>query len=125
MFIHPPSSTNGSNPPRVPKIGELEAWVREPPAQSSWRDEFYSLGMSIITTPDRVPPTVMGPPSSNSTVNWVGEVVHVSGDQYLIASVLLIPARAAAPYGPDRRSCPGWDDCHRAYQQALRLARLC
>lgn len=35
VFLHRPGTTNGAELPAVPRIGELEEWVREPPPMAA------------------------------------------------------------------------------------------
>ena len=54
MFIHREGTTNGLEKPRVPKIGEVEAWVRELPMTpeghlAGWRREMTEIGAEIAT----------------------------------------------------------------------------
>ena len=83
VFIHPSDSSNGFEGPRVPRIGEIEPWVREQPYMDGrldgWRREMSDLGRMIATTrsPDYVEGRFLQPTQSQADVGWVGEVVDV------------------------------------------------
>jgi ubiquitin-conjugating enzyme E2 O len=53
VFIHPPESRNGLENPRVPRIGEIEPWIRGNPFQDGqfvgWRKELQELGLDIAS----------------------------------------------------------------------------
>ncbi|THV05997.1 hypothetical protein K435DRAFT_744206 [Dendrothele bispora CBS 962.96] len=88
VFIHNEGLTNGYEPPRVPKIGELESWVRENPfiggmnQLSGWRKEMADLGTDIATRrgKDGVVEGQMKRPSENGPVDWIGEVFDLNLD---------------------------------------------
>ncbi|KAF8323122.1 hypothetical protein DL93DRAFT_2147193 [Clavulina sp. PMI_390] len=75
VFLHPPGKTNGSTPPLVPKIGELEAWVHEPDSQQ-WRDTFVEMGVQLSRIPYEYRGQIFGYAASvqATSVRWVGEV---------------------------------------------------
>ncbi|KAF8338031.1 uncharacterized protein EI90DRAFT_3118487 [Cantharellus anzutake] len=80
VFLHARDSTNGCDVPRVPKIGELEQWVRHPNA--SWRQEMMEIGSSAPRWYD--PPSrtatelpVVGVAANKDGTHWVGEVVDL------------------------------------------------
>lgn len=60
VFVHREGTNNGAELPRVPKIGELEGWVREMPTIeekpdgttviSGWRGELHNIGQAIAKT---------------------------------------------------------------------------
>ena len=87
VFIHKEGTTNGCAKPRVPRIGELEAWVRETPFDeglySGWRKEMNDIG-SKLAMDDRagiVEPYVNRPASEDTSLHWIGEVTEVP-DQF-------------------------------------------
>lgn len=89
VFIHPAGTTNGFTPPRVPKIGEIEEWVREPPVRADgelcgWRRTMADLGTLIAASRNtqRLPLYDVSLPSMDGkSLSWFGEVTEVcSGD---------------------------------------------
>ncbi|KAK7468727.1 hypothetical protein VKT23_003230 [Stygiomarasmius scandens] len=88
VFIHNEGSTNGWGSPRVPKIGELEPWVRENPFAggpnqlTGWRKEMADLGTNIATHrgKDSVVEGKMKRPSEIGPLRWIGEVVDLNLD---------------------------------------------
>lgn len=87
VFIHNVGTTNGFEKARVPRIGEIEPWVQDPPIDNEgrpagWRKEMYDLGNDIATR--RAKPTVAATgtcikrltPGSNE-ITWFGEVTGV------------------------------------------------
>ncbi|KAL0578614.1 hypothetical protein V5O48_003405 [Marasmius crinis-equi] len=78
VFIHREGTTNGFESPRVPKIGELEAWVRENPFSggqlTGWRKEMSDLGVEIAnrrSTDGSEEGHMLQP---DGTLDWIGEV---------------------------------------------------
>lgn len=98
VFIHREGTTNGSELPRVPKIGELEGWVREIPtiedkpdgtaAISGWRGELHNIGQTIAKargTPESLGRELDGHArrmSKQDGIAWFGEVTDVSFATY-------------------------------------------
>ncbi|KAF5375118.1 hypothetical protein D9758_000439 [Tetrapyrgos nigripes] len=88
VFIHNEDTTNGYTPPRVPKIGELESWVRENPFAggtnqlSGWRKEMAALGTNIATRrgKDGVVEGQMQRSPENGFLHWIGEVYDLNLD---------------------------------------------
>lgn len=88
VFIHKEGATNGTEPPMVPRIGELEEWVREaPPVQANgqvggWRREMVDIGNRIAERRGKEPSLEEGkvqrPEKGDPTLNWFGEVIDVS-----------------------------------------------
>ncbi|KAG9314231.1 hypothetical protein JVU11DRAFT_5018 [Chiua virens] len=88
IFIHPVGTTNGFAPPRVPKIGEIEEWVREPPVRadgelSGWRRTMADLGGRIAA--HRNPHLlrlhdVSLPNLDDDALSWFGEVTELNLD---------------------------------------------
>ncbi|KAI0036624.1 hypothetical protein K488DRAFT_67467 [Vararia minispora EC-137] len=91
VFIHLEGTTNGLEFPRVPRIGEVEPWVREPPVihddghYGGWRQVMYELGMSIARRrehDDSHEGAVRRVRKDDTTFNWFGEVsdLHLDGN---------------------------------------------
>lgn len=88
VFIHSEGNTNGAEPPKVPRIGELEEWVREPPTMTcnghltGWRREVANLGTRIAESrgkePNAVDNFLRQPDQHDKDLNWFGEVIDVS-----------------------------------------------
>ncbi|ESK98044.1 isocitrate lyase [Moniliophthora roreri MCA 2997] len=81
VFIHQEGTTNGFEKPRVPRIGELEAWVRENPFVSGqlhgWRKEMSELGAQIATSRSAEGDLQVHMKEPDSSLHWVGEVVDL------------------------------------------------
>lgn len=84
VFIHKDGGSNGFSGPRVPRIGEIESWVREQPCMDGrmegWRREMSELGRTIATTrsTDYLEGQFIHPTAVTSAhLNWIGEVVDV------------------------------------------------
>ena len=84
VFIHPPETTNGLENPRVPRIGEIEPWIRENPFQDGqfvgWRKELQELGLTIASqrsTGTLVEKKVQISRNADSNLFWCGEVTAV------------------------------------------------
>jgi ubiquitin-conjugating enzyme E2 O len=84
VFIHKDGTTNGFDKPRLPYIGELEAWVRESHVTTEgmitgWREEMSEIGRSIASR--RVVDTVEGQVKrlrkGDWSLSWFGEVLEV------------------------------------------------
>lgn len=86
VFVHREGTTNGLEKPRVPKIGEVEAWVRETPMTTDghlagWRREMAEIGAQIAT--NRRPGLDVGgkvrrPLTEDTSHSWCGEVTGVN-----------------------------------------------
>jgi ubiquitin-conjugating enzyme E2 O len=84
VFVHPEGTTNGFAPPRVPKIGEIEEWVREPPVRADgelggWRRTMADLGARIAADrkAQRTPLyNVRLPRRDDNSLSWFGEVTE-------------------------------------------------
>jgi ubiquitin-conjugating enzyme E2 O len=83
VFIHKEGTTNGCAKPRVPRIGELEPWVRETPFDeglySGWRKEMNEIGNKLAMD-DRagiIEPYVSRPAPGDTSLHWIGEVTEV------------------------------------------------
>lgn len=86
VFIHREGTTNGFEKPSVPKIGELEAWVREGPAVeghlTGWRKEMADIGANIAKqrASEVIEKTQISHPIIGSgSPSWIGEVTDVCG----------------------------------------------
>lgn len=78
--------SNGMEPPRVPRIGEVEMWVREAPVMDErgqlggWRKEMSDMGHDIARrreTEKTVEGKILRPSSDDTSLNWFGEVSDV------------------------------------------------
>jgi ubiquitin-conjugating enzyme E2 O len=86
VFIHREGSTNGLEKPRVPRIGEVEAWVREVPISpdgqlGGWRKEMSEIGGNIATSRGGAENVEEGqirrPNRGDGSFSWFGEVAAV------------------------------------------------
>jgi ubiquitin-conjugating enzyme E2 O len=81
VFIHREGTTNGFEKPRVPRIGELEAWVREKPfvggQLNGWRKEISELGTKIANSRVKEGSKEEHMQEPDENLHWVGEVVDV------------------------------------------------
>jgi ubiquitin-conjugating enzyme E2 O len=84
VFIHRPGTTNDLPKPRVPYIGELEAWVRESAIDSEgkltgWRREMSELGKNIASRRgmDNLEGQIRRLRKGDPSLSWFGEVVEV------------------------------------------------
>ena len=90
VFIHKEGTSNGASPPMVPRIGELEEWVRESPVTQmqengqlgGWRRDMAEIGNNIAALRGRDASVEEGvlrrPQKDDHSLNWFGEVVDVS-----------------------------------------------
>ncbi|KZV83155.1 hypothetical protein EXIGLDRAFT_684160 [Exidia glandulosa HHB12029] len=84
VFIHNDNETNGLELPRVPKIGEVEPWVREASGfednndLQGWRKEMYDLGWRIASS-EEIDPTAPRQADPRD-VDWFGEVTELRQD---------------------------------------------
>jgi ubiquitin-conjugating enzyme E2 O len=84
VFIHREGSTNGYQKPSVPRIGELEAWIRECPIVDGqfvgWRKEISEIGGDIARRreSDGIKESQLSLPIPGSgCFSWFGEVTGV------------------------------------------------
>jgi ubiquitin-conjugating enzyme E2 O len=90
VFIHREGTDNGAAKPMVPRIGELEAWVRESPTMhvhengqlGGWRREMAEIGNDIARRRGRDNSVEEGQlrrraEQHDTSLNWFGEVVEV------------------------------------------------
>ncbi|TFK56945.1 hypothetical protein OE88DRAFT_1670528 [Heliocybe sulcata] len=88
VFIHREGTTNGIAKPRVPRIGELETWVRDMPVDSrgvvdGWRREMAVAGADIAQKRGTVgfeEGSVRRPSKEDRSLNWFGEVSDLLSD---------------------------------------------
>lgn len=90
VFIHKEGKTNGAEAPMVPRIGEIEEWVREPPLSpetsqlGGWRREMTDIGNRIAERRGKDPSIEEGeiqrPEKGNPKLNWFGEVAELRLD---------------------------------------------
>ncbi|KAI0695133.1 hypothetical protein BC835DRAFT_980174 [Cytidiella melzeri] len=109
VFIHKEGTTNGAVKPMVPRIGELEAWVRESPIMhvhengqlGGWRREMAEIGNDVAQRRGRDDSVEEGklkrrPQRNDTSLNWFGEVVDMRLDgtvEVMLAdsSVVILP----------------------------------
>ncbi|KAI0257678.1 hypothetical protein BJV78DRAFT_1164298 [Lactifluus subvellereus] len=89
VFIHREGTTNGLEKPKVPRIGEVEPWVREAPIvhadghYGGWRKTMAEIGMDIAhrREPDHiVEGKIRKPGPDDTSLNWFGEVSDLGLD---------------------------------------------
>ncbi|KAJ7487432.1 hypothetical protein B0H11DRAFT_2013304 [Mycena galericulata] len=88
LFVHPEGKTNGSPVvARVPRIGEVEAWVRDVPfvdgQLAGFRKEMEEQGASIArrrAAENIVEGPILRPSPENETLMWIGEVTNINLD---------------------------------------------
>jgi len=83
VFIHNEGTTNGLEMPKVPRIGEVEPWVRELPVvhpdghYGGWRKTMADIGMDIAHRREQeriVEGKIRKPGPDDTSLNWFGEV---------------------------------------------------
>jgi len=83
VFIHSEGTTNGLEMPKVPRIGEVEPWVRELPVvhpdghYGGWRKIMADIGMDIAHRREQeriVEGKIRKPGPDDTSLNWFGEV---------------------------------------------------
>ncbi|KAH9943144.1 uncharacterized protein BXZ73DRAFT_40439 [Epithele typhae] len=84
VFIHAENSTNGATTPMVPRIGEVEEWVRETPVVGSngqlggWRRAMADIGTQIAEARGREgaveEPPILRLPRGDTSIDWFGEI---------------------------------------------------
>ncbi|KAF4623252.1 hypothetical protein D9613_002127 [Agrocybe pediades] len=87
VFINAPSSSRSTQAPRMPRIGELEPWVHEPPFHggqpANWRKEMLDIGSAIAAKRNAEPYTeraVQLPAKGSGELTWIGEVYGLNLD---------------------------------------------
>ena len=100
VFIHREGTTNGCTKPRVPRLGELEGWVRENPfidgESRGWRRELEELGLDVASDPNAKEfstNTVKRPTPGDTSLHWFGEVTDVRHHLYPLKHNLTIVNR--------------------------------
>ncbi|KAI0775899.1 hypothetical protein BD413DRAFT_610617 [Trametes elegans] len=90
VFIHREGTTNGARAPMVPRIGEVEEWVRDPPTVGptgqldGWRREMAEIGARIAEqrgkegSVEELP--IRKPQKEDTDLNWFGEVLDLRLD---------------------------------------------
>ncbi|KAG1749838.1 uncharacterized protein EDB91DRAFT_1109926 [Suillus paluster] len=87
VFVHREGTSNGFESPRVPRIGEIEEWVREVPVRpdgefSGWRRTMADLGTKIASERKERPSVyrVKHPTKDDASFSWFGEVTGLRLD---------------------------------------------
>ncbi|KAJ6604506.1 hypothetical protein DFH09DRAFT_1257291 [Mycena vulgaris] len=88
LFVHPEGKTNGSSIiARIPRIGEVEAWVRDVPfvdgQLAGFRKEMSEMGANIArrrTAENIVEGPILRPAADNESLMWLGEVTNINLD---------------------------------------------
>ncbi|KAJ7099617.1 hypothetical protein C8R43DRAFT_1048569 [Mycena crocata] len=88
LFVHPEGKTNGSPVvARVPRIGEVEPWVRDAPfvdgQLAGFRKEMSEIGASIAHRREAeniVEGEILRPSADNEALMWIGEVTEINLD---------------------------------------------
>ncbi len=88
VFIHREGTTNGVEPPMVPRIGEVEEWARDPPTVGpdgrlgGWRRDIANIGTRIAENRGKEgsveEPPFKRPEKGDTSLAWFGEVLDVS-----------------------------------------------
>ncbi|KAF9076116.1 hypothetical protein BDP27DRAFT_1313919 [Rhodocollybia butyracea] len=106
VFIHAPGQINGWERPRVPRIGELEPWVRSNPFSQSgqldgWRQELATIGADIATrrSHETVEEGMIKTMPPVGTFLWFGEVTDLHPDGTV---EILFPEGTVATYPLER-----------------------
>jgi ubiquitin-conjugating enzyme E2 O len=105
VFLHRPGTVNGVPKLRIPRIGELESWVRESPTfhlngqVAGWRREMSDIGASIASCSKQEvrAVSVRRPSPGDTTFNWFGEVtnVRVISGRAKSLTLLIVPLASA------------------------------
>jgi len=84
VFIHKSGENNGSLSPRVPRIGEMEPWVRNQSFDiedmTGWRKEMHDIGLKIAadrSAKHMVDKPLQRPIKGSGQFSWCGEVSAV------------------------------------------------
>ncbi|KAF9029232.1 hypothetical protein BDZ89DRAFT_1065565 [Hymenopellis radicata] len=94
VFIHAEGTDNGYTPPRIPRIGEVEAWLRQlPPADGQfdgWHREMWELGNDVAkrrgTAEAEAEGTMQQPRRTGAKVPWIGEVIRLNLDGTIVVT---------------------------------------
>jgi ubiquitin-conjugating enzyme E2 O len=80
VFIHKPGTSNGLERPKVPRIGEIEAWVRENSLDgmglTGWRKEMHHIGYNVAADSPAAQ-LIKRPVNGDGKLSWCGEVTGV------------------------------------------------
>ncbi|KZV76968.1 hypothetical protein PENSPDRAFT_597485 [Peniophora sp. CONT] len=96
VFIHREGDTNGLEAPRVPRIGEVEPWVREAPIvhddghYMGWREDMYNIGMAIARRrehDDSHEGAIRRVRPGDTSFDWFGEVIELCLDGSVIVAL--------------------------------------
>ncbi|KAF8203179.1 hypothetical protein BJ912DRAFT_943109 [Pholiota molesta] len=83
VFIHKPGTSNGLERPKVPRIGEIEAWVRENSLDgmglTGWRKEMHHIGYNVAADSPAAQ-LIKRPVNGDGKLSWCGEVTGVNLD---------------------------------------------
>ncbi|EIN14046.1 hypothetical protein PUNSTDRAFT_140436 [Punctularia strigosozonata HHB-11173 SS5] len=108
VLIHREGTTNGAGSFRVPKIGEVEDWAREPPELDEdgqlvgWRAEMYGIGVSLAKQGGAAvhrDGQVTSSKCYDGSLNWLGEVMDLRLDGSVEVG---LPDRTAAVFPLER-----------------------
>jgi len=87
VFIHAEGTTNGAAYPTVPRIGEIEAWVKEDLLGADgdlvgWRREMADLGVGLVAHRDSSSGehNLRKVSKDDKSLTWIGEVVGLRMD---------------------------------------------
>ncbi|KAI0751129.1 hypothetical protein C8Q80DRAFT_1155693 [Daedaleopsis nitida] len=90
VFVHREGTINSVQPPMVPRIGEVEEWVREPPVVGAnghlggWRQDMSDMGHRIAEERGReqniMEAPIQRPSLGDSSLSWFGEVTDLRLD---------------------------------------------
>ncbi|KAF8167745.1 hypothetical protein B0H34DRAFT_740587 [Crassisporium funariophilum] len=93
VFIHAIGTTNGLEKPNVPRIGEIESWVRENPFSQGqfvgWRKDLQDIGNNIASQRNAlslVEKMMQRPQKGDSKLSWCGEVTGLNLDGSVIVT---------------------------------------
>ena len=135
VFVHGEGATNGVMSPMVPRIGEVEDWVRETPVVGTngqlagWRREMADLGTHIAEERGKEnsveEPPIKRPEKDDTSLGWFGEVMNVSPTRYHGSGACGILTRSgiAAPGRDHRGHAPELDERGGPAQQAHAAVR--
>lgn len=120
VFIHKEGKTNGAEAPMVPRIGEIEEWVREPPLSpetsqlGGWRREMTDIGNRIAERRGKDPSIEEGeiqrPEKGNPKLNWFGEVAEVRNNTSLVYASPMTVSHIASARRYCRRNASRWQN---------------
>ena len=95
VLIHREGTTNGFKTPSVPRIGELESWVRECPMVDGqlvgWRKEMSEIGGDIARRAETNITKEYQLNLESGCLRWIGEVTGVCIHQLSMLIQALMP----------------------------------